>query len=56
MSEIIQSLPTMARGKPICKEIRSLVVDYYKSGNTFGEIAKQLNLAKSSVQGIVKKF
>lgn len=54
--QIIQSLPTMARGKPICKEIRSLVLDYYKSGKTFGEIAKQLNLAKSSIQGIMNNF
>lgn len=46
----------MARGKPICKEIRSLVLDYYKSGKTFGEIAKQLNLSKSSVQGVINNF
>lgn len=46
----------MARGKPICKEIRSLVLDYYKSGKTFGEISKLLNLSKSSVQGVINKF
>lgn len=54
--QFIQSFLIMARGKPICKEIRSLILDYYKSGNTFGQIAKRLNLSKSSVQGIVAKF
>ena len=46
----------MTRGKPICKEIRSLALDYDKSGNIFGDIAKKLNLAKSSVQGIRNNF
>lgn len=54
--QIIQCSSTMARGKPICKEIRSLVLDYYKSGKSFGEIAKQLNLSKSSVQGVINNF
>lgn len=44
----------MARGKPICEEIRNLIINYHKSGESFGKIAETLQLNKSSVFSIVK--
>nr|CAA82360.1 putative transposase [Drosophila hydei]prf//2013359A transposase [Drosophila hydei] len=54
--QISRSLATMVRGKPISKEIRVLIRDYFKSGKTLTEISKQLNLPKSSVHGVIQIF
>ena len=46
----------MACGKPVCEEIRILIINKFKSGKSYGEISTDLNLPRSTVQGIVKKY
>lgn len=46
----------MARGKPVCEEIRILIVEKFKSGKTYGQISTDLKLPRSTIQSIVKKY
>lgn len=46
----------MARGKPVCEEIRLLIIDKVKSGKSYGEISIDLKLPRSTVQSIVQKY
>lgn len=46
----------MARGIPICEEIRKLIIEKYCSNNSLGQIANELHLSRSTIQGIIKIY
>lgn len=46
----------MARGKPVCEEIRILIVDKFKSGMTYGQISTDLKIPRSTIQSVVRKY
>lgn len=46
----------MSRGKATNGAIRELIVKLFNQGKTFQDIAKQINVTKSTVSDIVKKY
>ncbi|XP_075150945.1 uncharacterized protein LOC142225054 [Haematobia irritans] len=46
----------MIRGKPLCEEIRILIIDKFKSGKTYGQISTDLRIPRSTIQSIVSKY
>lgn len=46
----------MSRGKATNGAIRDLIIKLFSQGKTFRDIAKQINVAKSTVADIVKKY
>lgn len=46
----------MARGKALSEDIRQLIIDKYKFNKSYGEIAKELNLSRSTIQSIIENY
>lgn len=46
----------MARGKKTNDEIREKIIAAYGAGESMGDIAKSLEIGKSTVSGIIKKY
>lgn len=46
----------MARGKPLSIDIRKLIIDYNKKGESKHKIAKILSISRSTVRSVIKNF
>lgn len=46
----------MPRGKPISNEIRKIIIEHHKSGDSLQEIADKVKVSRYSVHNIVKLY
>ena len=44
----------MPRGKPVCEEIRSLIIKFHKDGKSGRKISEELKIPRTTVQDIIK--
>ena len=46
----------MVKSKELCSGIKSRIVAKHEAGNSYGRISSELNVPKSTVQSIIKKY
>lgn len=46
----------MGKTKELSVDLRQKIIDFHKSGNSYGEISKRLSIPRSTVQSVIKKF
>ena len=51
-----QTFLNMVRGKSVSNDLREKIIKEYKNSKSYGLIAKQFKMAKSSIQYIIKNY
>lgn len=46
----------MGKGKELSRDLKTRIIDLRESGESYGAIAKQLKVPRSSVQTVVQKY
>ena len=46
----------MGKTKEPCVDLRQIIINFHKSGNSYSTISKRLAIPRSTVKSVIKKF